>query len=757
MDSQLLDFPAAQADAPGTGGPVSGDAYRETLSSLENLSRLPFYAQLREAFREGSGKIELRKRYMLKAIDEAWVSAIEDTIPALDVIIRNPGVLLKETEKVVPIEQTRRVTSRSITHLVQHTDLINEIREDGSVMPSKLLNVYQDETVLTYENKFINTLLSRVYGFVSRRYESAEECGEDEKTTCLDFEQSFTREEQTGKIHLTIEISGKPREKEVVKNYIYTSDLWHRVQRIHRIILTYMDSDFVRRMQRSYIRPPVMRTNKLLKNVDFRQCLALWEFLEQYENTGYETLIQENLETVDEACIRDLYDTVAMQYLVFQKHIRNDFEEEKTLDFRATDAPLHPKIKEELDPLRERDFDQRDLIPDGKPAPVTETGREAQIEEALRVALAADAVFTAEEADGDTESVIAREGKILYRYRYSFLSRLIFAQDPTQTFYTQIKNALLSYKNVKSRISWNHEAFTVGKKKAARINVKGKTVFLYLPLDPKAYAGSKYRPVDVSDIRKNRDLPFLLKIRSDRGVKYARELIALVMESLSAPALEAAVYVDYHIPYATADELARRDPPLVRILAGAEAASVPAPEEAEASPMPELPEMASEFTYQYRYSFTARLIQAQEPVQDFYEQVKNYLLSFENVKCNMTWGYESFMLGRRTVARIKGRGKTLVLLLGLEPGPYVDSKYHVKDLSGSASGKLLPSQFKIRSPRAVKYAKELIDAVMGALDAAQGPIPQENYHLPPMTVEQMIALDKPLVKPAGGHGKGDSR
>ena len=757
MDSQLLDFPAAQADAPGTGGPVSGDAYRETLSSLENLSRLPFYAQLREAFREGSGKIELRKRYMLKAIDEAWVSAIEDTIPALDVIIRNPGVLLKETEKVVPIEQTRRVTSRSITHLVQHTDLINEIREDGSVMPSKLLNVYQDETVLTYENKFINTLLSRVYGFVSRRYESAEECGEDEKTTCLDFEQSFTREEQTGKIHLTIEISGKPREKEVVKNYIYTSDLWHRVQRIHRIILTYMDSDFVRRMQRSYIRPPVMRTNKLLKNVDFRQCLALWEFLEQYENTGYETLIQENLETVDEACIRDLYDTVAMQYLVFQKHIRNDFEEEKTLDFRATDAPLHPKIKEELDPLRERDFDQRDLIPDGKPAPVTETGREAQIEEALRVALAADAVFTAEEADGDTESVIAREGKILYRYRYSFLSRLIFARDPTQTFYTQIKNALLSYKNVKSRISWNHEAFTVGKKKAARINVKGKTVFLYLPLDPKAYAGSKYRPVDVSDIRKNRDLPFLLKIRSDRGVKYARELIALVMESLSAPALEAAVYVDYHIPYATADELARRDPPLVRILAGAEAASVPAPEEAEASPMPELPEMASEFTYQYRYSFTARLIQAQEPVQDFYEQVKNYLLSFENVKCNMTWGYESFMLGRRTVARIKGRGKTLVLLLGLEPGPYVDSKYHVKDLSGSASGKLLPSQFKIRSPRAVKYAKELIDAVMGALDAAQGPIPQENYHLPPMTVEQMIALDKPLVKPAGGHGKGDSR
>ena len=39
MDSQVLDFPAAQT-SPDTGRSVSGDAYRETAASLEALSRL---------------------------------------------------------------------------------------------------------------------------------------------------------------------------------------------------------------------------------------------------------------------------------------------------------------------------------------------------------------------------------------------------------------------------------------------------------------------------------------------------------------------------------------------------------------------------------------------------------------------------------------------------------------------------------------------------------------------------------------------
>ena len=256
------------------------DVYDDTERSLSSLSQHPYYEKILGCFKNGEGSVELRKRIMLKAIDETWVRMIEDTVPSLDVILRNPGRLLCEDEELRPIEQTRKVTSRSVQHLAQHTDLINEIRRDGMVMPSKLLNVFQDETLLTYENRFINTLIARLYAFVCLRVDAAEECGMDEKLSTLTFKQEFSDGEKQGKISLKIEMSESPEENEVVKNYVYSGDLWKRVLRLRKLVTAYADSAFSKAMGKNYIRPPVMRTNKLLKNVDFRQCLALWEFLE---------------------------------------------------------------------------------------------------------------------------------------------------------------------------------------------------------------------------------------------------------------------------------------------------------------------------------------------------------------------------------------------------------------------------------------------------------------------------------------------
>lgn len=761
MDSQNTNSAEEQIK---TAKPV--EVYSVTAKDMEDLTgSFPYYDMLKTVFKEGESKAELRKRYMLKAIDEVWVRAIEDTIPSLDVIMRNPGMLLQEQEAILPIEQTRKVTSRSIQHLSMHTDFINEIRDDGTVMPSKLLNVFQDETVLSYENKFINTLLSRLFGFVSRRYDLAEACGEDEKNSKLDIEQSFeiAEKEQTGKIHVTIELSEKPKEKEIVKNYIYTSDLWRRVQKIYSVVLKYMDSDFVRNVGKNYIHPPVMRTNKLLKNVDFHQCLTLWEFLDEYDNTGYETLIQEDLENIDEKCLKDMFNTISMQFVVFQQHIRNEFEEEQVLDEQKTDEAIKPKIKDELDPLNEREFDVEDLVPDEAPEPATETGEEDEIEEAILIALAADDYFVQEEAE-DEEATVLDEGKIVYRYRYSFLSRLIMAQNPTQDFYTEIKNELLAYNNVKSRISWNHEAFSAGRKKCARINVKGKTVFLYLPLDPKDYADSKYHITDVSDVKKNKDMPLLLKVRSNRGVKYAKELIAIVMEMLGLTRLENPTFVDYHLPYATPEELAKRKPPLVKIIGGeAEDNDTGEQDEVEEVTKTEELDEVSEgaavtaggrtFTYKYRYSFLARLTEAGEPLQTYYEEVKNHILSYDNVKSGMAWGHESFRSGRKRVAKIKGRGKTLLIYLPLDPKDYYGTKYRFIDLTEKKSNADYPFLFKVKSDRSLRYAKELIDAVMNnyGLTKLENFVP-ENYHYEYATPEELAKRTPPLVKIIGENG-----
>lgn len=334
------------------------DVYEDTLYFVDGMvEQYDFYPEIIDALGNGSAKLELKKRYMLKAINEEWVSKIEDCIPALDEWIRTPSRFIEETEKVLPIELSRNISSRSIQHLSQHTDYISKVEGD-TVTPSKILNVFRDETNKTYENKFINTLINRLFLFVERRYETALKEGKDEKNTSLDYSQNFTHGELQGKIHFRMEISEEPKTGEELKNYTYTTDLWQRVIRLHHICRAYINSAFVKSMDNQFVRPPIIRTNAILKNKNLRQCLELWEFIESYENIGYDMLVQENLETIDPRYIKEIYSVSALQYLIFRYNIKNEFESEKTLASADSPTLLSPEIRDELEPLDTLEFNK---------------------------------------------------------------------------------------------------------------------------------------------------------------------------------------------------------------------------------------------------------------------------------------------------------------------------------------------------------------------------------------------------------------
>ena len=148
------------------------------------------------------------------------------------------------------------------------------------------------------------------------------------------------------------------------------------------------------------------------------------------------------------------------------------------------------------------------------------------------------------------EVVRKDNGKVLVKVRYnrSFTAKLIQSEDKLKGYYSKIKNELLRYK-VKTRTSWKYETFKTGRKLLARLSVRGKTLSLYLALDPKAYADTKYKVDDVSAIAKNAEVPTLYKIKNDRRCKYCKDLIAEVM---AANGLEA--------KYDSVDDYAARYP-----------------------------------------------------------------------------------------------------------------------------------------------------------------------------------------------------
>ena len=140
-------------------------------------------------------------------------------------------------------------------------------------------------------------------------------------------------------------------------------------------------------------------------------------------------------------------------------------------------------------------------------------------------------------ADGD-------DAEMVTRYKRSFRAKIIESADAVKENYFALKNALLSYAGVNSQISWSNDRFFMAGETVARISVRGKTLCLYLDLDPAAYPASVYHQRAVGDTKQYEKTPMMVKVRSATALKRALQLVAILMERLDTVPIERAP-VDY--------------------------------------------------------------------------------------------------------------------------------------------------------------------------------------------------------------------
>ena len=144
----------------------------------------------------------------------------------------------------------------------------------------------------------------------------------------------------------------------------------------------------------------------------------------------------------------------------------------------------------------------------------------------------------------------------MMKYNRSFIARIIQSTDDQKRYYGQVKNALLAYKKVNSNIAWGAERFNKGRETIARFKIRGKTLCLYLALDPNEFETSVYHHTDVSDNKSMHGTPMMVKIKSPRGVKKAIRLVDIMLERRNGIKREIAER-DYAAmyPYETIEEL----------------------------------------------------------------------------------------------------------------------------------------------------------------------------------------------------------
>lgn len=120
------------------------------------------------------------------------------------------------------------------------------------------------------------------------------------------------------------------------------------------------------------------------------------------------------------------------------------------------------------------------------------------------------------------------EEKIIVRYDKSHLAKLSFLDDKLKMYYERLKNYILSFAKVKCMTSWEYDRLYQGRTNLVKLQVRGKTLRVYLALDL-TDVDSKYNVIDVSDIKKYQDTKVLLKLKGPRSFKHAMELVDVVM------------------------------------------------------------------------------------------------------------------------------------------------------------------------------------------------------------------------------------
>lgn len=168
-------------------------------------------------------------------------------------------------------------------------------------------------------------------------------------------------------------------------------------------------------------------------------------------------------------------------------------------------------------------------VPEKAPEPAPAAEPAAETSETVRAA--APVLENAEPIPEGAKvmNIVASPGMFIrYRYNRSFEAKLIQSDDTVKRYYSELKNCLLSYKKVTSRISWRHESFRKGRPAAAKFVIRGKTLCLCLALDPENYEESKYIVDDMSRYAKFANTPLMYRIKNERRLRYAKELIAFL-------------------------------------------------------------------------------------------------------------------------------------------------------------------------------------------------------------------------------------
>lgn len=326
-------------------------SFSEQMEPIQEGSR--YFRYLFEMAQASGTTIEQQREELVKVVDEEWISMIEDSLDAINTIIENPRRFITTEEEVVPVSLAKKISADSVRHLSQNTQFLAP-SDDGSVHPTRILNVNTVETYDLYENRFIYHLIQRLLTFVDKRTDVIFwSTGNEIRNR---FKMHSKIDDAYEEIEYNVEMTVKNRQS-FAENDADNMDVFMRIDRVRRLVMALRGASFCQIMNGcSAVRSPIQRTNLIMKDPNYRKCYQLWQFMERYDKVGYNIDVQQQALAFDDEYMVQMYTNLINNYTVF-KSLTDDERNLQELE-SVHPEPVAPKFIKEI---KEVQVDSPDL------------------------------------------------------------------------------------------------------------------------------------------------------------------------------------------------------------------------------------------------------------------------------------------------------------------------------------------------------------------------------------------------------------
>lgn len=248
-----------------------------------------------------------------------WLDQVVFTLPYLEKALNKPNKNIMTEEEIIKIELIKKVSIESIKHLSKHADLIDKYNQKtDEVIPKKILNAYKEENFVTYENRFIYTLIKLIEDFIYIRTRDDEE----DQYKGRDFvKANYEAKTKVAKRNIKMNFEFLSEDTAPKKK---SNDAEEKIKNIKFSLKMFKATEIYQLLESkraTLVKSPLKMTNVLLKNVNFQYAVKLWNYLndnfEQKSKSEDDENIYEEKGLVKQLVNESFYSI----YLIFERNL----------------------------------------------------------------------------------------------------------------------------------------------------------------------------------------------------------------------------------------------------------------------------------------------------------------------------------------------------------------------------------------------------------------------------------------------------